>query len=284
MRLIAAFALILSTASGALGVERAKAPAEAGVKLEPVMITGQDGWKLAAFYAAPAKSARKGKCPAVILTHMLNRTRQDWKPLVPKLVGAGFAVVAYDMRGHGKSTDSNGKASSWKRFGAADWLNAEKDIARVKAWLLKDKKADVDPRRIALAGGSIGANLSLRALTADPDLCGAVLLSAGLDYMKVTTRDAAGKLGRDQRVAIFATSKDYRGYCARTAAALAKAAGDQKLIVKKVYDGKDHGTAMFGQVKGVEKDILEALQKIVAPKKAKGHRGKDVKDALDRVL
>ncbi|MHC4914496.1 MAG: alpha/beta hydrolase family protein, partial [Planctomycetota bacterium] len=175
------FAASLITVSVLLApAARAAAPAGA----EKVTIPGEGGWKLDAFYVEPAAEGA-GKAPAVILTHMLNRTKEDWTPLVGRLTAAGFAVVAYDVRGHGKSVDASGKPGSWKAFKAADWLAAEKDVGRVLDWLLEKKKDAVDPERVALCGGSIGANLSLRALVRFTGMRGAVLLSPGLDYKGV---------------------------------------------------------------------------------------------------
>jgi pimeloyl-ACP methyl ester carboxylesterase len=248
--------------------------------VEQATIEGHGGWKLAALYAAPAGKAEGGR-PAVVLTHMLNRSKEDWLPLVPKLTAAGFAVVVYDMRGHGKSVDASGKGAAWAQFQAADWEAAERDVLKVRDWLLAAKKDSIDAQRVALAGASIGANLSLRALAADPALRGAVLLSAGLDYKGVRTEAPAGKLAAGQKLAVLATKEDYGGECAKAAEALAKAAGD-KAFLKQVYAGAEHGTAMFGKVAGVEDQVVKALEKIAEP--AKAPEGKDVKDALDRVL
>jgi dienelactone hydrolase len=272
--------MLSRTAMTALALMLAFAAAGAEPGTEQVTIPGDSGWKLAAFVALPAAKAA-GKRPAVVLTHMLGQKKEDWLPLVPKLTAAGFVVVAYDMRGHGASVDGSGKTASWQQFKAADWEAAERDVLKVRDWLLTEKKDLVDADRIVLAGASIGANLSLRALAADSKLRGAVLLSAGLNYKGVQTEAPAGKLADGQKLALVATKEDSRGECARTVDVLAKAAGD-KAFLKKVYDGDDHGTRMFGKVAGVEDEVVKALEKIAEP--AKPPQGKDVKDALDRVL
>jgi pimeloyl-ACP methyl ester carboxylesterase len=252
-------------------------------KPERVTVVGEGGLKLVGFYVAPPAKAAKGRCPAVVLTHMLGQKKEDWLPLLGPLHRAGFAVLAYDVRGHGKSVEA-GKTKSPGKMTAEDWKPAEKDLAKVVAWLLAGKKDVVDPKRVALCGGSIGANLSLKALAADTRLRGAVLLSAGLNYRGIRTAAAAGRLAEDQKLAIFATRKDSRGYCAKTAEDLAKAAGEKRLIVKKVYDGSEHGTRMFGKIKGVEAEVVKALSTMTAPVKKKVPKGDDVKKALDRIL
>ena len=57
-------------------------PGRALAKVKPVTITGEGGWKLAAFCAEPAGKSAKAR-PAVILTHMLGRKKEDWLKLVP---------------------------------------------------------------------------------------------------------------------------------------------------------------------------------------------------------
>ncbi len=278
---VASIPLVLAmlAAAARAGEPPKTTPGEIKAKVKFVTITGSGGWKLAAFCAEPAGKPAKAR-PAVILTHMLGRQKDDWLPLVPRLTDAGFVVVAYDMRGHGKSVGEDGKPKPWRKFLASDWAAAEKDVAAVRAWLLKEKGKEVDGKRIALTGASIGANLSLRALRADPSLRGAVLLSAGLVYKGVKTAEGAAKLAAGQKLAIFATAGDSRGYCAMTAGKLSKAAGRDKVVIEKVYKGSEHGTGMFGKVKGVETEIIKALKTITAPAPA----GDDVKSALDRIL
>ena len=45
--------------------------------------------------------ARPG--PAVILVHVLSRSREDWRPVASRLADAGFVALAIDLRGHGAS-------------------------------------------------------------------------------------------------------------------------------------------------------------------------------------
>lgn len=45
-----------------------------------------------------------GEGPPVVLCHGLTETRAIWVPLATRLLERGYQVVAYDLRGHGKST------------------------------------------------------------------------------------------------------------------------------------------------------------------------------------
>jgi 3-oxoadipate enol-lactonase len=46
--------------------------------------------------------------PTVVLAHSVGSTRAMWEPQVPVLADAGFRVISYDARGHGKSPVPNG--------------------------------------------------------------------------------------------------------------------------------------------------------------------------------
>src|SRR6266540_1952694 len=45
-----------------------------------------------------------GQAPAVILVHMLHRTRHDWDPVATRLASEGIGALAIDLRGHGESS------------------------------------------------------------------------------------------------------------------------------------------------------------------------------------
>lgn len=45
-----------------------------------------------------------GDGPAVVLVHGITESRRTWDPLVAPLIGAGYRVVAIDLRGHGDSS------------------------------------------------------------------------------------------------------------------------------------------------------------------------------------
>src|SRR5258706_16301455 len=67
-----------------------------------------DSVQIAADYFAPAN--KKEKAPVAILIHMYPADRKSWAPLIPALHNAGFAVLAYDIRGHAGSAGQISKA------------------------------------------------------------------------------------------------------------------------------------------------------------------------------
>jgi sulfane dehydrogenase subunit SoxC len=80
------FALLLAPAADA-GTQR-------------VTIRTDDGASLAGTWYEPGVR----QAPAVILVHMLHRTRHDWDPVATRLASEGIGALAIDLRGHGESS------------------------------------------------------------------------------------------------------------------------------------------------------------------------------------
>jgi alpha-beta hydrolase superfamily lysophospholipase len=163
--------------------------------------------------------------------------RSQWDELVPLLTSNGYAVVAIDMRGHGRTG------------GEINWEKAEDDILRV--WSYMTGHEDIDPSHSALIGASIGANMALVAAANQPEVNTVVLLSPGLNYFGVTTSDALEAYGQ-RPILIAASSEDTNS--ADSSQELVKVAlGESKLLM---YDGAGHGTAMLQKEPGLAKIIL----------------------------
>ncbi len=131
--------------------------------------------------------------PLVILIHGLNGNNGDWLTLPETLVNKGYAVFAYDARGHFKSTrKTNGYKTSWRRFQNKDWKQLPRDVERIIRFFEKDEADEVgqvDVSRVALIGSKIGANTAI--LTAGRDLNDTIkaliALSPSLDYKGLDT-------------------------------------------------------------------------------------------------
>ncbi|MFQ5663191.1 MAG: alpha/beta hydrolase [Terriglobia bacterium] len=192
-----------------------------------------DAGQLAALYWEPPKSL----APAVLLVHMLGRSKEDWIPLATRLRRDGYAVLAIDLREQGRS-------------------NREQLIADLRAgfnFLREQKK--VDAARIGLIGASIGANTALAFAAAEPLVRLAVLLSPGLNYRGVTTEPALRDYG--VRPLLLVAAEEDLG----SAAALRRLAGAaQGKAVAKLYPGAAHGTEMFAAGLPLTQDILAFLK------------------------
>ena len=114
--------------------------------LEPLLdpLTARDGLRLSA-------ARFEGRGPGILLAHGFGQTRQAWLPTQRRLVEAGYANLAWDVRGHGQS-DRNPAAS---RYAGAQFVD---DVATAAAAL--------GPAPV-LVGASMGGLTGLMAQSRD---------------------------------------------------------------------------------------------------------------------
>ncbi len=227
-------------------VAAATSVALAGSSAETVTLKADDGVAIVGTYYRPA---RPGPRPAVILLHMLSRTRRDWNTFALRLAREGYAALAIDLRGHGASTRGVG---SWRAFSPEDFHAMVKDVAAAHAFLRS--AAEADATKLAVIGASIGANVALLYGSREPSVGSVVLLSPGLDYRGVATAQAMRAYG-PRPVLIAASRED--SYSAESSSALdALAQGRHKLVL---YSDAGHGTRMFDKVPELESTLLSWL-------------------------
>lgn len=205
---------------------------EPGLAAAPqrVMLRTDDGVSLAATWYEPA--SRPG--PAVILVHMLHRSRRDWDGVAARLASDGIGALALDLRGHGES----GGASS-AGGGEPDYASMVLDVKAARRHLAA--RADVQQARVGLAGASIGANLAALEAAGDPSVASLALLSPSLDYRGLRIEGALRKLTRP----ILLVASDDDPYALRSARDLQKAGGGPRELF--VARGAGHGTTMLGR-------------------------------------
>lgn len=216
------------------------APTEAVL---PMTISAPDGTALQArFYAASIQPA-----PAALLVHQAGSSQQDWAPLIEPLRAAGYAVMTFDLRGHGGSG------------GEADWAQMPGDTQA--ALRLLSALAGVDSSRIVLIGASIGANLALNAC-ADLVGCGAaVLLSPGLDYHGIATAPAIPRLGA-RALLIVTGQPDANNPADSVMLDDLAAASDHQLVI---IPAAAHGARLFAAEPGLVARIVAWLTARVPP-------------------
>jgi len=146
-----------------------------------------------------------GQNRLAILLHMMPATKESWEHIAQELLDFGYASLAFDQRGHGKST--MGGTLDYKNFGEPEQQAKRLDLEAALEWAYTQGFNDA---RIVLIGASIGANLSIRALAEHPNLPLAIALSPGLNYRGVTTDDAIVKIRPSQKVVLVASDDDDR--------------------------------------------------------------------------
>ena len=181
-----------------------------------------DGVQIAATWHEP--DARPA--PAVILVHMLQKSRRDWDVLANSLSSAGIGALTLDLRGHG---DSQGTAQDH-----AAMLN---DLRAAKRFLAG--RPDVSQGRIGAAGAALGATLAAMLAADDPAIRSLALLSPSLDYRGLRIEPAMRKVG-SRPVLLAASSED--AYSMRSARELQKGVSTREL---QLLTSAGHGTTML---------------------------------------
>lgn len=195
--------------------------------------------------------------PLVILVHQFNQSRAEWQQsFIDSLLNSGFKVLAYDIRGHGKSGKQNGKLEDI----LTDPEQAPLDIKTVTDWA-KARKG-IDTSRIAVIGTSIGGNIALYAALN----CGVkvpVAVSNGKPTFEAFTGYNEMMMGRPffpkmKNVLMICGSKDgdhesgqkwiYENFC-------------ENPKEMKVYDTDKHGKFLIEEKPEVNVLILNWLKK-----------------------
>ncbi len=117
----------------------------AGPEGDETLITRPDGTVLRALAA--------GQGPPVVLVHGYTASHTEWNVVWDELLARGFRVIAFDQRGHGRSTLG------------ADGIGSEPMAGDLAAVLRR-----FDVRDGALVGHSMGGFVSIRAMIDHPDL------------------------------------------------------------------------------------------------------------------
>ncbi len=161
--------------------------------LPPLELTlcAEDGLVLRGELRYPARTPDR-PFPLAVLAHQWPATRASWGPLVDDLLAAGVATLAFDLRGHGSSTEGPGGAvviqtpSDFTFPGVvlaftasarhAGFGHIPDDILRVANWGVLQNF--VDGSRVALVGASVGGSGVLIAAPRVPGLRAVATLGA----------------------------------------------------------------------------------------------------------
>ncbi|CUA98152.1 alpha/beta hydrolase [Thiomonas bhubaneswarensis] len=142
-----------------------RSPADLGLAFTTARIATANGKTLHAWLIPPPASAAR-PAPAMVVVHGWGSNADLMLPLAPALHQAGLALLFIDARCHGASDGDT--FASLPRFAedtvhAVDWLAA---------------RPDIDPRRIALLGHSVGAGAVLLAASWRTQIAAVVSLAA----------------------------------------------------------------------------------------------------------
>jgi alpha-beta hydrolase superfamily lysophospholipase len=207
------------------------APASAAGR--PVTLAAADGTPLAGmFYDASPRPA-----PAVVLVHMLGKSKEEWSIVAERLADAGIASLAIDLRGHGRSMGDGSALATMVRDvrAALDWLAIQPAVR---------------PDRLGVVGASLGASLAALAATEAPAVRAIALISPSLDYRGLRLDPGVMRTLGSRSVWWAASTED--PYALRTIKELTGdgAAGEQRLS-----GVRGHGPALLW----ADPDLARAL-------------------------
>jgi dienelactone hydrolase len=214
-------------------------PAGARAGTERVTIRTDDGVSLAATWYEPS-----GRSAAVILVHMLHKSRRDWEPVASRLASEGIGALTLDLRGHGESSGTVPEGD------AADYSVLIRDLIAARRYVAT--RSDVQPSRIGIAGASIGANLAVLESSADGAVASLALLSPTADYRGLRI-DAAMKKYGTRPVLLIASDDD--AYSMRSVKELQKAGGGTREVL--ILNHAGHGTVMLGHDPDLARTLVD---------------------------
>lgn len=103
------------------------------------------------------------KYSTVLLLHSLGYSSEDWGNLINDLNNAGYAVIAMDLRGHGKSVyDGKLKERGWTYFNNKTYQKFPSDVLAILNQIRTQEK-NIDLNNFAIVGADIGANTAILA-------------------------------------------------------------------------------------------------------------------------
>jgi alpha-beta hydrolase superfamily lysophospholipase len=221
---------------------------------EPVPLTldTADGFRV----AATLFPAAEPDPPGLILVHQVGATRAHWEPFAARAQQGGYAVITFDLRGHGGTAELNPDRPKFRALESGDWQAAQNDIAAAANTLLD---AGADETHIGIVGASIGANLAA-AFAAPNDVVQAlVLISPGEEYRGVTVTAAFEAYGQRPSLLLAAENDTY---AAKTARALH--ASSEGFCELREYAGTYHGTDLLDAHPAAMGLILDWLDTVLA--------------------
>lgn len=156
--------LIIHWAYRAPRIVETGSPEKLGLTYQTVAIPTENGKSLFAWYIPP--SDPKEPAPAVVVIHGWGANAEFMLPFALGFQQIGFATLLLDARNHGRSDSDT--FSSLPRFA--------EDLEHGFEWLVS--RNEVDPKRIALLGHSVGAGAALLLASRRSDVAAIVSISA----------------------------------------------------------------------------------------------------------
>ena len=197
--------------------------ASAAAAAEPVTLTAADGVKV---FGTVWRAARS-RPPVIVAFHQAGSSIAEYEPLAPRLVAAGFTVLAIDQRsGDGAFGGSNRTAAALGREARYD--EALPDLEAALAW----GRAEAKGAPVVVWGSSYSAALVFLLVAAHPGEATALVAFSPGEYLgrQGAVREAAARV----RVPVYIDQASSGDEIAASAAILKAVPGaDKQQLVSK---------------------------------------------------
>ena len=214
--------------------------------MKDVSFRTDDGIDIKGSMAIPERD--NDKYPAVILIHEGESNRSEWSGFFEKVSGEGFAVLSYDIRGHGSSNKVDDLDSLYN-----DPHQAPRDLKAAITFL--KLQPQVESSRLGIVGASLGGNLACVG-KAEMEIKTAVVISAKTSAVF----NLAGKDNLELKTVFYIASDGDEGGQRTDWAEELHAKTSNPTKVKIVSDSSAHGVKIFEDLPEVEEDILQWLK------------------------
>ncbi|NLX23586.1 MAG: alpha/beta fold hydrolase [Phycisphaerae bacterium] len=220
-----------------------------------VTLTAEDQVPLAGVYLSSSSTTGQPQ-PMAILIHGAHSDHTTWDAALGPLADAGFAVLAIDLRGHGRSATEQVPQAD-----GATFRQMYKDVSAAYLWLRDQPNAD--PTRFVLVAAGAGCGIALDYTRRDRSVDGVILLSPGTDTVGPDLTVAAAKCG--PRPLLMLISEPEQPLADRV-----KAAAPQTQVTRLAARPDPSATNprasnLLGRIPGIEKTIVDAALRFAGP-------------------
>jgi dipeptidyl aminopeptidase/acylaminoacyl peptidase len=136
--------------------------------VEPFLVhyPSKDGkWTISAFVYVPYNMARSGQNAAVVYVHggPASQTVNSFSRIIQHMINQGYMVIAPNYRG------STGYGKEFQQANLFDMGGGDlQDVLAATEWI--KQTGYLDPKKIALMGGSYGGYMTMMGVTKAPDV------------------------------------------------------------------------------------------------------------------
>ncbi|MCP4684143.1 MAG: alpha/beta fold hydrolase [bacterium] len=214
-------------------------------------------------YAWVSRPMSNDPAPLLVLLPMRARDHRSYDDLRAAIINRaiGFGkdkiiwpyVVAFDLRGHGRSKDRGGATVHFRDMPNEEYLKIPVDVAGAVTEILADSSYLIDPERIFVVGASIGANSAIMMTGHLSGVSKVAMLSPGLKYRGLEPEAALEAFEGD--VTVFASEEDRNSF----ASARHLVSGREEQCTLEEFYGSEHGTDIINTYPEAMKKLIDWL-------------------------